>query len=85
MFICDAAVYFQCMGVRYEYIDAINSHSPLQSVTGELLDVIGSTAIQIDGMSTSITVTVARMLNIKYEHQTHIICRTKLSRLDDAR
>ena len=59
--------------------------SPLQSETGELLDVIGSAAIQIDGMSTSITVTVARMLNIKYEHQMHIICRTKLSRLDDAR
>ena len=32
--------------------------APLQSVTGELLDVMGSAAIQIDGMSTPITVTV---------------------------
>ena len=36
--------------------------SPLQSVTGELLDVVGSASICIDGMKAPITVTVVRNL-----------------------
>ena len=56
----------------------LNPAAPLQSVTGELLDVVGSTSIRIDGMRTAINVTLVRNLSEQFILGCDVLSHTQI-------